>query len=93
MPIVSRHRCVPLTAVTTAILVITSGAVWLGADIRQVPVEGLIYDLKHPDAVRRQTAVRELGAAVYKPAIPHLVALANDLLKTEWWMRRRRGLA
>jgi HEAT repeat protein len=45
---------------------------------RQVSAESLIYDLKHPDPVRRQAAARALGIARYLPATPHLVALAHD---------------
>jgi HEAT repeat protein len=77
MPIrLLRHR-VRLTALTSAILLASAGAA-LRADIRQVSVDSLIYDLKHPDALRRQAAVRELGAARYRPAVPQLVALASD---------------
>jgi HEAT repeat protein len=50
----------------------------LTASTRQVSVESLIYDLKSPDAVRRQAAAKELGAVKYRPAIPQLVPLAKD---------------
>src|SRR5438128_2622127 len=78
MPFVSRHQRVPVTALISVILLVTPESVWLGADVRQVSVASLIYDLKHPDAIRRQVAARELGAARYRPAIRQLVALAND---------------
>ncbi len=41
-------------------------------------VESLIYDLKNPDAVRRQTAAKDLGVAKARGATPDLVALAHD---------------
>jgi len=40
--------------------------------------DGLIYDLKHPDAPRRLAAARDLGVAKYLPAIPALLPLADD---------------
>jgi HEAT repeat protein len=58
--------------------VTTPGAAPLKAQTRQAPVEGVIYDLKHPDPLRRQAAARDLGAAKYKAATPNLVAMAND---------------
>src|SRR4051794_37302490 len=78
MPFLTRPRRVRPAALTVAVLLVTAGRAWLGADVRQVSVESLLYDLKHPDAVRRQAAVKELGATRYRPAIPALVALAND---------------
>jgi len=45
---------------------------------RQAPVEGVIYDLKHPDPVRRQTAVRDLGNLKYRSETPDLVAMVHD---------------
>ena len=45
---------------------------------RQVPVESLIYDLKNPDAVRRQAAAHELGIAKHVPATTDLAALSHD---------------
>ena len=41
-------------------------------------VDTLIYDLKSPDAGRRQIAARELGALKHRGAIPDLVAMAHD---------------
>jgi HEAT repeat protein len=48
------------------------------AQTRQVSVESLVYDLKNPDALRRQAAARALGAARQRSATPDLVALAHD---------------
>ncbi|HJZ72874.1 MAG TPA: HEAT repeat domain-containing protein [Vicinamibacterales bacterium] len=57
---------------------LTSAPAGLSASSRTVSVESLIYDLKSPDAVRRQAATKELGAVKYRPAIPQLVPLARD---------------
>jgi HEAT repeat protein len=65
-------------ALVSAVLVLTSAAIGLTASTRQVSVESLIYDLKSPDAVRRQAAAKELGALKYRAAIPQLVPLARD---------------
>src|SRR5262245_6252549 len=65
-------------ALAIAALMLTSVAAGPLASTRQVSVESLIYDLKSPDPIRRQTAVKELGAVKHRPAIPHLVPLAND---------------
>src|SRR4029453_11965677 len=46
--------------------------------VRLVPAESLIYDLKNPDPVRRQSAAHELGVAKFAAATPDLVALAGD---------------
>jgi HEAT repeat protein len=45
---------------------------------RQVPVESLLYDLKNPDPVRRQTAARQLGMAKHLAAISDLLAMTHD---------------
>ena len=45
---------------------------------RRVSVETLLYDLKSPDPLRRQTAVRELGIAKIRSATPQLVAMVHD---------------
>jgi HEAT repeat protein len=45
---------------------------------RQVPVDGLIYDLKNPDALRRREAAKLLGDNKVKRAIPDLVAVSAD---------------
>ena len=78
MPNLSRRQLMQLAALAIAVLVLTSGSASLVAETRQVSIETLIYDLKSPDAVRRQAAARELGNARHRPAIPQLAALAND---------------
>ena len=78
MPNLSRHQLMQLAALAIAVLVLTPGSASLVAETRQVSIETLIYDLKSPDAVRRQAAARELGNARHRPAIPQLAALAND---------------
>jgi HEAT repeat protein len=45
---------------------------------RQVPVDGLIFDLKNPDAVRRKDAAISLGTNKVARAVPDLVAAAKD---------------
>ena len=77
MSTLSRRR-VPLGIVAAALLMITPGAARLSAASRQVSTDSLIYDLKHPDANRRQAAARALGLARHRPAIPDLIALATD---------------
>jgi len=78
MHTMSRHCTLSLKALAFAFIVSSSASAWLHADTRKVSVESLIYDLKHPDAIRRQTAVKELGAVRYRPAIEQLLPLAND---------------
>jgi HEAT repeat protein len=78
MPMQSRSRRVQLVVLAAAILACVPAKVRLVAAARQVSVESLIYDLKSPDAQRRQVAARELGAARHRPAIPQLVAMAKD---------------
>src|ERR1700722_14386993 len=48
------------------------------AQVRKVPVESLVYDLKSPDHVRRRNAAHDLGAAKCTTAIPDLVAMTLD---------------
>src|SRR5712671_712064 len=78
MPFQSRARWLRLVVLTIGALALTPMSMRLAADTRQVSVESLIYDLKNPDALRRQTAARELGAAKQRSATPDLVALAHD---------------
>jgi HEAT repeat protein len=78
MPIQTRSPWLRCAVVAVAVLAILPREARLVAQTRQVPVESLIYDLKNPDAVRRQAAARELGAAKYRAATPNLVALAHD---------------
>jgi HEAT repeat protein len=74
----SRYLRVRHAALAIAVLVLMPATAGLTASTRQVSVESLIYDLKSPDAVRRQAAAKELGAVKYRPAIPQLVPLAKD---------------
>ena len=67
----------PIT-LAIAVAVLTPAADGLAASTRQVSVESLVYDLNSPDPVRRQTAVKELGAVKHRPAIPQLVPLTHD---------------
>lgn len=41
-------------------------------------VQGLIYDLKHPDPARRQEAARLIGENEIRDAVPNLIVAAND---------------
>lgn len=45
---------------------------------REIPVEGLIYDLRHPDAARRKEAARLLGENRIRQAVPALVDATRD---------------
>jgi HEAT repeat protein len=56
----------------------TAGGHSVAAQIRQSSTDSLIYDLKNPDAPRRQSATRDLGIAKFLPAIPALLPLAGD---------------
>jgi HEAT repeat protein len=78
MPFQTRSRWLRRAVVAAAVLATLPRGARLMAQTRQVSVESLIYDLGNPDALRRQAAVRELGAAKYRTATPNLVALAHD---------------
>src|SRR5438094_55313 len=78
MPFQTRSRWLRRAVLAAAVLAMLPPGARLMAQTRQVSVESLIYDLKNPDALRRQAAVRELGAAKYRAATPNIVALAND---------------
>ena len=78
MSIVSRKHFVRLTPLTSAVLLASSLTVGVTADTRHVSIESLVYDLKQPDADRRQTAVRELGVNHYRPAIAQMIPLTSD---------------
>jgi HEAT repeat protein len=45
---------------------------------RAVPIDGLIYDLKSPDPVRRKEAAKALGDSKVQKATPDLAAIASD---------------
>jgi HEAT repeat protein len=79
MPVSSRARRLPLVIVALALLAPTPFNTPLVAQTKQqISVETLIYDLKSPDAGRRQNAARDLGALKHIGAIPDLVAMAHD---------------
>jgi HEAT repeat protein len=75
MPVPTRAR-LPLLITALALLTPTSFNAPLVA--QTISVDTLIYDLKSPDAGRRQIAARELGALKHRGAIPDLVAMAHD---------------
>lgn len=78
MPAPPRRCRAQLCAIAAAALAFMSGSALGAAEARKVSIESLLYDLKSPDPVRRQVAVRELGIARYRPAIPQLIPLATD---------------
>jgi HEAT repeat protein len=45
---------------------------------RDVPIDGLLYDLKNPDPIRRKEAAKALGDNKVQRATPDLAALASD---------------
>ena len=65
-------------ALLLAFALATAGGRSTAAQTRQASTDSLIYDLKNPDAPRRQSAVRDLGIARFLPAIPALLPLAAD---------------
>src|SRR5262249_29530094 len=78
MPVQSRARWLRFVALTIAIFALSPTRALVAQTTRQVAVESLIYDLKNPDAVRRQTAAKDLGVAKARVATSDLVALAHD---------------
>jgi len=78
MPFRSRALWPRLVMLAIGAVALTPLSVPLAAQTRQVSTDSLIYDLKNPDALRRQAAARELGAAKYRPATRDLVPLAHD---------------
>lgn len=78
MAIQSRAPGVRVAVLPLVVLALATAGARLIAQTRQVPVESLIYDLKNPDPVRRQSAAQALGIARHVPATPHLVAMVND---------------
>lgn len=77
----SQIRWLPATLVATALSLIAASEHPAAAQAqapRLVSADSLIYDLRHPDPVRRQSAARELGLAKYAPATPTLVTMAGD---------------
>ena len=68
MPFQSRASRLRLAALAIGALTLASTSARLTAQTRRVSIESLIYDLKSPDPLRRQTAARELGIARHRPA-------------------------
>jgi HEAT repeat protein len=61
-----------------ALVAVSASPAAAQTQVRLVPAESLIYDLKNPDPVRRQSAAHELGVARFAAATPELVALTGD---------------
>src|SRR5262249_13965727 len=78
MPVHSSACWPRVAALAIAALVSMPAASAAQTKTRQVSVESLIYDLKNPEAFRREEAVRALGLARYQPATPDLVAMVHD---------------
>ena len=58
MPILLSQRRVAIAGLAAAMLAVLAANAPIVAATRQVSVESLIYDLKHPDPLRRQAAAR-----------------------------------
>ena len=46
--------------------------------VKKISVQGLIFDLKHPDADRREEAARLLGTNEVRSAVPALIEASDD---------------
>ena len=81
IPTRTRHACFKAQVHLMAVFLL-SGTVAHAAvalqQTRQVPVDGLIYDLKNPDPVRRKEAATALGNNKIQKATPELVEAAGD---------------
>ena len=78
MPVQSRARWLRYSLTALAVFASTPFGARAVAQSRQLSVETLIYDLKSPDAGRRQAAARDLGALKHRAAIPELVPMTRD---------------
>ncbi|MFQ5738848.1 MAG: HEAT repeat domain-containing protein [Acidobacteriota bacterium] len=67
-----------LATLFATVLVFTQGTEASFQKTRQVSVEALIYDLKHPDGDRRKEAARILGEHRIRKAVPALIELTHD---------------
>ena len=90
-----RVRCVAARAgrAASGVLAFTVAIVVPGltaAQTRQVLVESLTYDLKHPDPVRRREAATLIGRNKVQSVTPDLVAAVHD---TDSSVRRAVGIA
>jgi HEAT repeat protein len=59
-------------------LVWATNFVWAAAQTQQRSVEGLVYELKHPDADKRKDAAKKLGDSQVRNAVPELVEATKD---------------
>lgn len=64
--------------VSIILLLLSTGDSIAQSQSRSVPIDGLIYDLKNPDPVRRKEAAKALGDSKVQQATPDLVAVASD---------------
>jgi len=71
-----KHGAKTLAAVVACLLLAIPALAQ--AETRKVSVQGLLYDLKHPDPDRREAAARLLGTNKVRQAVPDLVATAGD---------------
>jgi HEAT repeat protein len=60
------------------VLASTAGLLARAQQTKQVSVDGLIYDLKHPEADRRKAAAQLLGQNQVRQAVPSLIELTQD---------------
>ncbi|MGH9341485.1 MAG: HEAT repeat domain-containing protein [Acidobacteriota bacterium] len=58
--------------------VITASMPWMVAQQQEVTVQGLIFDLEHPDADRRKKAAETIGQHKLRAAVPALIKAAAD---------------
>jgi HEAT repeat protein len=78
MPLRSRLQWLAITVLATGVVAIRPIAAQTSTEAHQLSIDSMIYDLNSPDPVRRQAAVRDLGAARFQLATPKLVALVHD---------------
>lgn len=71
------HRTLVLLGVLVLGLVGSSSSLFAQQQKKR-SVEGLIYDLKHPEVERRQESARLLGQNKIREAVPGLIALTDD---------------
>ncbi len=72
-----RRAGIRLAALSVALAAGVSGLP-AGQETRQVSVEGLTYDLQHPNAERRKAAARTLGDNKVRSAVPALIDATGD---------------
>src|SRR5438105_2990775 len=74
----SSHPRLQRAVLAIGLVALVAPGARVAAETRKVSSESLIYDLNHPDAMRRQEAARALGLARFEPATAKLVTLAHD---------------